>query len=274
MLKIGTAGIPSSTKKSGTAEGIKRIKEIGLDAMEIEFVRGVYMTPEQAKQIKIVAEKNNISLTVHAPYYINLNSPEPEKINASMARIVRSAKIGAIAGAQSVTFHPAYYMKKPAKEVYQLVKESLIKIQQELKRTKTNIIISPEITGKHSAFGNLDELLQLAKELKIGICIDFAHLHARTNGKLNSKKDFDEIFLKVKNVLGSKALKNMHMHVSGINYTEKGERNHLMLQNSDFKIKSFVESLKHFNVEGILICESPNPEEDALYIKNLIASVY
>ena len=268
-IKIGTAGIPGSTKKAGTAAGIERVRELGLDAMEIEFVRGVYMKPEQAKEIKKVAEKNNIALTVHAPYYINLNSPEPEKIHASMARIVRSAKIGAIAGAKSVTFHPAYYMKKDPKEVYQIVKENLIKIKAELKRAKTKIIISPEITGKHSAFGNLDELLQLAKELKIGICIDFAHLHARTNGKLNSKKEFDQIFSKVKKVLGSKALQNMHMHVSGINYTEKGERNHLMLQNSDFKIKALVESMKHFNVGGILICESPNPEEDALYIKSL-----
>jgi deoxyribonuclease IV len=269
MLKIGTAGIPSSTKKAGTAAGIERVKELGLDAMEIEFVRGVYMKPEQAKEIKKAAEKNKIALTVHAPYYINLNSPDESKLHASMARIVRSAKIGAMAGAKSVTFHPAYYMKKDSKEVYLIVKDGLIKIKEELKRTKTNILISPEITGKHSAFGNLDELLQLAKELKIGLCIDFAHLHARTNGKLNSKKDFDEIFLKVKKVLGSKVLQNMHMHVSGINYTEKGERNHLMIQNSDFKIKALVESMKHFNVGGILICESPNPEEDALYIQSL-----
>ena len=270
MLKIGTAGIPSSTRKGGTVAGVERVAELGLQAMELEFVHGIYMSQELAREVRKTAEKAKVALTVHAPYYINLNSSDAVKKNASMARIVKSAKLGALAGANSVTFHPAYYSKKEPEEVYQTVKQALLKIKQELKRSKVDIKISPETTGKHSAFGNLDELLRLAKEIKIGLCVDFAHLHARAGGKLNSRKEFDEIFKKVKKVLGAKALKQMHMHVSGINYTAKGERNHLMLKNSDFKIKALVESLKKFKVGGVLIIESPNPEADALYVKSLL----
>jgi deoxyribonuclease IV len=269
MLYIGTAGIPRSAKKQGVVAGIRRAAELGFTAQEIEFVHGIYMKPALAKEVGKVAKELGITLTVHAPFYVNLNSQEPAKIHASMARIVASAKIGAIAGAKSVTFHPAYYMKKDPKEVYQIVKASLLKIKDELKRSNVDIKISPELTGKHSAFGDLYELLSLSKETGCGICIDFAHHHARLNGGLKTKKDFDTIFDKVVEVLGNRALKDLHMHVSGINYTSKGERNHLMLEDSDFPIKALVSSLKSHKVGGVLICESPNPEEDTQYLMSL-----
>jgi deoxyribonuclease IV len=270
MLRVGTAGIPSSTIKAGTVAGIERVAELGLNAMELEFVHGIYMKPELAREVAKVARKNDIALTLHAPFYINLNSLEKPKIHASIARIIKSAKIGELAGAKSVTFHAAYYMKKDPKEVYQTVKVALEKMVAELKQNKLKIKLSPETTGKHTAFGNLDELLSLASEIKqVGLCIDFAHLHARTMGKLNTNKEFDAILTKVEKVLGKKVLKDMHMHVSGIAYSDKGERNHLMLKDSDFKIKALVKSLKDFKVGGFLICESPDPQVDALYIQSL-----
>ncbi len=270
-ILIGTAGIPHSTKKSGTVEGIKRVAELGLTATEIEFVRGIYMTPELAKKVKETATKNKIALTVHAPYYINLNSPEEAKIKASVQRILKSAKIGNLAGATSVTFHPAYYMKKDPKEVYEIVKAQLIEMVAELKKENNPIRVSPETTGKVSQFGELKELLQLAKEIKqVWLCIDFAHLHARSNGKFNSKREFDAVFDTVKDYLGAPGLSNLHMHVSGINYGAKGEKNHLQLPNSDFNIKALIESMKENKISGILIAESPNPEKDALLIQELL----
>lgn len=259
-LLVGTAGIPESTKKSGIVNGIKRCKELGLTANEIEFVRNIYMTPEVAKNVK----KEGLTLTVHAPYYINLNSAKEEVVKASIRRIVKSAKIGKIAGAKSVTFHAAYYGGKEPEEVYEIVKNALINITDEVK----GIRISPETAGKVSQFGSLIEILQLSKELKgVFPCIDFAHLHART-GKFNSKKEFDKIFDTIKDYLGN--LKNLHMHISGINYTSKGERNHLQLPKSDFKLNEWIKSLKENRVDGIIIAESPSPEKDALLIKRLL----
>lgn len=270
MLRIGTAGIPNSTpKQAGIVAGTAKAAELGFGVMELEFVHSIYMDAAKAKEVGRVAKKNNLALTVHAPFYINLNSPEAAKRHASMGRILKSAKLGSIAGAKSVTFHAAYYMKKDPKEVYKIVKQALVQIQDELKRNKMKIRVSPELTGKHSAFGDLDELLQLAKEIGTGFCIDFAHLHARSDGKFNSRKDFDQIFDRVVEVLGKSALKELHMHVSGINYSAKGERSHLMLRDSDFNIKSLVASLRANKVGGYLICESPNPEADALYIQSL-----
>lgn len=270
-LLVGCAGIPDSTTKSGIVEGIKRVRELGLDANEIEFVHSIYMTPELARNVNKTAKENKIALTLHAPYYINLNSDKKETIQASIKRILKSAYLGNLAGAQSLTFHPAYYMKKEPKEVYETVKAALIQITDELKKSKNPIRIAPETTGKPSQFGELKEILQLSKELKqVWPCIDFAHLHARSNGKFNSKKEFDHVLDTVKSYLGAAGLKDLHMHVSGINYGPKGEKNHLQLPDSDFKIRELLESLKENKVDGILIAESPNPERDALYIKELL----
>src|SRR5690554_2861788 len=120
-LRIGTAGIPASTKPRSTANAAKRVAELGLRHMEIEFVRGVNMKEDTAQEIRALAEEHDISLAVHAPYYVNLNSAEPEKITASKERIIQAARAGAWAGAKSVTFHAAYYHADDPEDVYDRV---------------------------------------------------------------------------------------------------------------------------------------------------------
>jgi len=197
MLLFGTAGVPISVQDRSTETGIKRIKELGLGCMEIEFVRGVHMNMAKASNIRKVAEQEGIGLTVHAPYFINLNSAESEKVSASKQRILNSARIGALAGAKSVTFHPAYYMGKTSEEVYQKVKEALLEITDTLRNEKIQIDIRPETTGKGSQFGTLDEIINLSQEIQgVKLCIDFSHLYARDIGKWNSYTEFmDIIFL-------------------------------------------------------------------------------
>ncbi len=267
-LLVGTAGVPISARERSSISGINRIAELGLNCMELEFVRGVRMSPEMAREVGKAAKENKICLTVHGPYYINLNSAEKKKIEASKKRIIDSARIGNLAGAQSVTFHPAYYGGKKPEEVYQIVKRNLKEVLDKLKKEKNSIRISPELTGKASAFGNLEELVRLAKELHIGICIDWAHLHARTGGKYNSFEDWDRVLKFVKKEIG---LDNLHMHISGINYSEKGEKNHLNLKNSDLKYKELCKALAKNKVNGWIISESPNLEGDALLIKKELA---
>ena len=269
-LLFGTAGIPINSKGSTTAEGIAAVKKLGLGAMELEFVRSVNITKEKAPEVKKSAEENNVVLTCHAPYYINLNSLEKAKLKASIYRILNSARVANLCGAWSVCFHPGFYQKSTKEEAYNRVKNSLKEIINTLKKENNNIWIRPETTGKETQFGNLDEILDLSAEFNNMMpCIDFAHFHARTNGKYNSYKEFSEILEKIEKKLGKKGLENMHNHITGIAYGEKGEKHHLTLKESDLKYEELIKALKDFNVKGVAISESPNIEEDALMCQKI-----
>lgn len=268
-LRFGTAGIPISTK-GDTIQGIKDIRKLGLDSMELEFVRGVHIKEDKAPEIKKTAKDNDIVLTCHAPYYINLNSEDKKKFHASIGYILNSAKIAYLCGGFSVCFHAGYYQKQDPAKVYEKIKEGIKKITKELKESDNNIWIRPEISGKQAQFGDLKEIIRLSQDLKqVMPCIDFSHNFARSIGQANKLEDFGEVLSEVKDNLGKEALNNMHIHVSGIEYGDKGEKHHLILEESKFNYKDLMKSLREFNVKGVLICESPNIEEDALLMKKI-----
>lgn len=273
-LLFGTAGIPISAKGSSTEEGIGEVRNLGLDAMELEFVRNINITKQKAPDIKKAAEKNKVVLTCHAPYFINLNSYEKAKLKASIARILNSARIANLCGAWSVTFHAGFYQKSTKEETYKKIREAIRYISKTLKNENNKIWVRPETTGKESQFGNLDEILRLSQEFNnVMPCIDFAHFHARYNGKYNTYKEFCSILEEIEKKIGKKGLENMHIHFAGIAYGEKGEKHHLNLKDSDFKYKELAKALKDFKVKGVAISESPNIEEDAILMKKVYDKV-
>lgn len=267
-LLFGTAGTPISAKGKGSVGGIRRIRELDLGCMELEFVRGVRMKEDTAREIATVAAENEVALSVHAPYYINFNSREPEKIEASIKRVYDSARIGSICGASSIVFHPAYYHGEDSDTVFEKVIKSLKKLRETFEEEGIDAVLRPETTGKPTQFGSLEETLKMAAEMEgVMPCIDFAHLHARTNGKVNTYDEFANCLTLVEDYLGKEGLKDMHMHISGIEYTPKGEKNHLVLKESDLNYPALMKALKDFNAEGLVICESPNLEKDALLLQ-------
>jgi len=269
-LLFGTAGIPLKSKGIPTAEGIKGVRELNLDAMELEFVHSIHITKEKAPEVRKSAEENNVILTCHAPYFINLNSLEKPKLKASIQRILGSAKIANLCGAWSVCFHPGFYQKSTKEEAFDNIRKAMKEISEEVKKEKNKIWVRPETTGKESQFGNVDEILKLSEEFdNVMPCVDFAHFHARTNGKYNSYEEFSEILEKIEKSLGKKGLENMHIHITGIEYGPKGEKHHLTLEESDLKYKELLKALKDFKVKGVVISESPNIEGDALLMKNV-----
>ena len=266
-LVFGTAGIPNPLKAKTTQGGIELLYKLGLSCMEVEFVKGVNMTPSTARDVARVATKRGIRLSAHAPYFINLNAREPEKVRASRERIVQTARITALLGGESVVFHPAYYLKDEPDKVYATVKTNLEQIVARLKIEGNRVCIRPEVMGKDSQFGTLEEVLQLCAEVEgVEPALDFAHWHART-GKVNSYNEFIAVLKKVEKRLGRAALDNLHIHVSGIRYGEKGENNHLNFAESDFNYEALVMALKDYKVKGMVICESPNLEDDAQLLK-------
>jgi len=262
-LLFGTGGTPHSARTRSTVDGIERIAELGLDCMEVEFVQGVKMGEASARQVAAVARAKGVSLSAHAPYYINLNAREPEKVKASQQRLLQTARIAAVCGARSIVFHPAFYLGDAPEAAYGRIKKHLAEVLDQLRQENNQVRIRPEIMGKPSEFGTIEEILDLCTELEgLAPCIDFAHWHART-GRFNSYPEFASILSQVSERLGRASLDDMHIHFSGIRYGQKGEISHLNLGESDLQYVELVKVLKDYEVKGLVICESPNLEEDA-----------
>ncbi len=266
-LLFGTAGIPIRVE-GNTIDGIKGVKKLGLSAMELEFVHSVNISEEATKNVRKVAEGEGIILTSHAPYYINLNALEEKKAEASMHRIILSARRTFQCGGWSATFHPGFYFKQDPEKVYDSIKKRIKDIVNTLRNDGVEIWVRPETTGKATQFGTLKEICRISQEVEnVMPCIDFSHLHARTAGKENTLPEFRSQLEMVEKMLGKEGLKNIHAHVAGINYGEKGEKNHLKLDESDFNYKDLLKALKEFKAQGVVICESPNIEDDALLLQ-------
>lgn len=268
-LLFGTAGVPKSTQGTSTLSGIQHIAELGLDCLEVEFVQGVKMGSDTASKIRQEAKKLNIKLSVHAPYFINLNSAEEGKRLASQERILSSARLAKLLGASSVVIHLGFYGKKYPEQAYAKIKEGLKEVASFLKSERNPVFLRPETMGKRAQFGSLEEILQLAREIDgVQPCVDFSHLHARS-GKMNTYLEFHRILKKIEMKLGKRALQNMHIHISGSVYNEKGEMKHVNLEESDFRFDEWIQALQDFDVKGMVICESPDQQADALMLKNL-----
>jgi deoxyribonuclease IV len=267
-LLFGTAGVPNSTtRKNSPVDGVRRIHELGLDCMQLEFAHGVRMKEEVSSALRKVSYELSVPLTSHGPYYINLNAREQDKIDSSVERIIQTAKISDLCGAESMTFHAAFYMKDSPYDVFDLVEKSLNVIEERLSRLDIEIELRPELTGKTSQFGSLEELISLSKSVNsCKPCMDFSHLFART-GTCNNYEEFTRTLDILKAELGAQALKEMHIHISGISSNSKGDLKHLNLEKSKFNWKDLLKALKDYDCRGYVICNSPNLETDALMLK-------
>ncbi len=273
-LKFVTAGQPICNGTAGYKRAFEILEELGLDGMELEFVHGVRMTEANQNLVRDIVKEKNMVITAHGPYYINLNSKEDEKIEASVKRILDTARMGQSLGAFSVTYHAAFYMGKSSKEVSERVHKSMEEICTVLDEEKLDIWVRPETTGKPTQWGNLEEIVELSKNFKQVLpCVDFSHLHARTNGLYNTYDEFCAIFDTIGTELGDYALNNFHAHIAGIEYSEKGEKKHLLLEESDMNYKDLLKAFKKFDVKGVVVCESPIMEKDAVILKEFYNSL-
>ncbi len=262
-VRFGTVGSPQSTPTSGTPASIEQIRRLGLDHLEIAWVRSVRVSDETCAAIKTLAAEQQVSLSIHAPYFINLNSQTAELMEKSDERLLAAARKGFLAGARDIVFHPGSYHDQSPDHVYERVKEKLLEIRGILDAEGVDVILRPETMGKIALFGDLDELVQLSRDIP-GVlpCIDFAHLHART-GALNTYDEFAAIFKTVEAYLGRAGLESLHAHMSGIEYGPRGEKNHLPLNEADFRYQELIQAMVDFDVRGSVAVEAPEPFHDA-----------
>ena len=268
-LRFGTVGSPIGTPKSGTPAAIAYARQIGLDALEIAWVRSVRISDESCAEIKAAAEQHDIRLSVHAPYYTNLNSQTANLMEKSDARLLAAARKGYLAGATDIIFHPGSYHDQPPEQVYQRIKGKLAEIVDILRAGGVTVTLRPETMGKSAMFGTLEEIVRLSREVDgVAPCIDVAHLHARPgDGSFNAYDEFVAMFRHVEQELGPGALRTMHFHLSGIEYGPKGEKHHVILEEADLNWHAFLKACVDCQVSGALVGESPNLETDVLALQ-------
>ena len=265
-----TAGVPLRAGNKGYEAGFQILNEMNLDGLELEFVRGVRISD---KSREAVGTTDKV-ITAHAPFYVNLNAREEEKVEASVQRIIETADVTNSLGGYSITFHAGFYLGQDAELVYNNIKSQIKIITDTLAESNNKIWIRPETTGKATQWGDLEEIVRLSKEFETVLpCVDFSHLHARYNGISNTYQEFCAFFDKIGTELGDYALENFHAHIAGIEYGAKGEKKHLNLEESDFNYKDLLKAFKKFDVKGAVICESPNIEDDAKLLKDYYLSL-
>ena len=247
---IGPGGIGSPP-----IENLKRFAAAGLTCAEVEFTHNIYMKDNKiAKTIGDAAKKLKISLSVHCPYYINLISIDKMKLAASKKRILTSAERGHYLGAKYIVFHAGYYGKFPKEEAYDGIKQAIEDMQDFIKEKKWKVKLAPEVMGKDSSFGTLDELYQLHKETGCAVCVDFAHLKAHYRGKI----DWEHVM----KVLKKFKFSPLTAHMSGIEWGPKGERRHIMTSTKE--IKEMLQQIKKYKLDIRIINESPDTFGDAV----------
>lgn len=274
-LVFATAGIPIKTKPRTYKAAFEHLQKLGLGGLEAEFVRGVNMPSSTQEEVRKLISENGMTLSAHGPFYINLNAQEEDKVEASIKRILETARVAKNFGGYSITFHAAFYLKQDKQEVYKTVRNKFSEIISTLNSENNNIWIRPETTGKETQWGDLDEVIKISNEFEQVLpCIDFSHLHARYAGtKYNTYDDFARVFERIGSEIGTYALENFHAHIAGIEYGAKGEKQHLMLEESDMNYKDLMKAFKDFNIKGLIICESPIMEDDAVLLKEYYDSI-
>jgi deoxyribonuclease IV len=264
-LHIGPSGMPAPgpggalPKDAGACDAVAFCLERGWDTMELAFVHNVYLKPAEAEQLAALSRERRFPLSAHGSYYINLASVEREKIGASRARIVQAAERIAQAGGHSVVYHSAFYTGRDPLDVHMTVIEQTRKVEAELRERDIRVWLRPELTGKPTQHGEADELIKLANSVETVLpCIDWAHLHARTNGAFNSYDEWCTVLDRLERGIRNKnVLQRMHMHLSGIEYGPKGEKRHIPLATADLRYKELMQALKQAGVCGTLVVEAP-----------------
>jgi len=219
--------------------------------------------------IQQAAQEADVLLSVHAPYFINLNA-SAEEWPKSRKRLMDAAHYGHLAGATDIVFHPGSYFGRPAVEVLESAIPRLKGCVDELRQSDNPVRLRPEVMGKAAMLGSLEDVLTMAREVEgVEPCLDFAHLHARAgDGSMNAYEDWKHVLLQYRRALGAASLKTLHCHLSGIEYSPKGERRHLMLPESDFDLNGLMRALAELKCGGRIVCESPVMDEDARLIQN------
>lgn len=277
MIKFGPSGNSiafSNAGLSGSEKSAKWVKDLGLDCFEYSFGRGVNMGDEKAMSLAEIFKEHGVEISVHAPYYINLATPEEDKAENSYRYILDSAKKLKLLGGNRVVFHPASQGKMKREDAVSLT-EKRVKILAEkiYEEGLENLIFCPETMGKLGQIGTIEEIVRFCKVDKVFTpAVDFGHINAREFGSLKTTKDYLDRLNYMIDELGYDRVKNFHVHFSKIEYTAKGELRHLTFEDTHYgpEFYPLAVAIKELKLEPFIICESAGTQDiDAVKMKEI-----
>ncbi len=277
MIWFGPAGNSESFYAQGYDHSWQMpewLKKMGLNAYEYQCNKGVNLKEETARKIGEAALENGIRLSIHAPYYINLSSTEPEKRKNSIRYLMESLQAARWMGASRVVFHPGYVSGITRETAVEMAKDTLLNAIEEAEGGAFgDITLCPEVLGKSNQLGNLEEVMSLCDlDKRLIPCVDFGHVHALTRGGMNTEEDFRKILQTVGEALGPERLKKLHIHFSRVEFDKHGEKKHWGLSDTQYgpEFEPLARVLSDLSMEPVIICESrQNMAEDALTLKGI-----
>ena len=281
MVKFGTAGLDANFTQQGfkkTIEAPIYLEKMGLDAFEYQCGRGVRISEKAAMEFGAACKAKNITLSLHAPYYISMSSLEEEKRLNSIGYILDSAKAVKAMGGSRVIFHSGSCAKMPRDVALAKAVDTMQRIMQALDENGLgDITVCPETMGKVNQLGSLSEVMALCKvDERIIPCIDFGHLNARDLGCIKTIEDYKNIIETMENEIGTDRTKVFHSHFSKIEYTTGGEKRHLTFEDTLYgpEFEPLMEIIARKNLSPTIICESDGTQGiDAAQMKAYYKSI-
>lgn len=280
-MRFGPSGNGPHFAEEGHTSSIeapKWLHDKGLTAYEYSFGRGYTMSFTKAKELGEEGVKNNIQISIHAPYFINLANTDEEKIAKSFEYVLKGFDFLRAMKGNHLVIHTASQMKLTREEALSNTKKNLEKLVKLIyEKGFDDMFLCLETMGKYSQIGSYEEIIELCKIDKILIpTFDFGHINCTLQGALKTEDDFRKIFDFAIKELGFEKIKNCHVHFSKIEFNAKGEIKHLDNSNTEFgpNFAPFAKVVKEYNLSPICICESKTcMVEDALEFKNIYENV-
>jgi len=265
MLYFGPAGVPPSVRS--TEEGIRLVSSLGLNALEVEFVRGVRMKPEEARRVGKTAAELGVRLSAHAPYYINLNSRDREIIKRSKEHILLTMRMAHELGAKIIVVHAGFYSEMPSDSATEIIAQGVAEVREKADNEGcSDVMLGLETMGRKASWGTFREMRRVCSRVKnVQPVVDFAHLHARGHGSIKTAADFEKILAEFERFKSP----FLHAHFTGIEWGPSGEKRHLEVSaaSPDFRLLAPLLPARKYDIA--LVCESPLLEKDALLMKRI-----
>ena len=278
--RFGPAGVPPMFRLMGakTPDVPRLLHEEGLDAFEYQAVQWgqkPQMKQADAEKLGEEARKNDVKLSLHGSYFVNL-SGKKDVVEASKRRLIACATAADWMGAYVMVFHTGFYGRFEKDFAFKTCLDALKEVSAEMRSRGLKVKLGPETMGRKFQVGTLDEILTICQEVEgTQLVIDWGHLHALHQGTLKKTEDFKAIAEKVEQKLGIEALKSMHCHFSKIEFTSQGEKRHHSLDEERYgpDFRMLAEVIADFQMHPTMICESPLLDIDARKMQDILKQV-
>ncbi len=257
-IRVGPARLPS---RDSPEEALDALLERGYTACEVDFESGFWMDYPFAERLGELAREHDVALSVHAPLFGFMGHVEASgrKFTSAVGALDRSAGIAAASGAELVVFHPGFLLEREREDAITAVVEQLGSLRERLEGKDRAVPFGVEVMGRVRDLGSLDDVLEISRRTTwVRPVLDFAHMHATSDGAFVEAKPFSEALAAADEVLPAEV--PFHIHFSDIAFANRNETKHLPYGEGTLRAEPLRDALAQFGRPATIISESPDEE--------------